>query len=138
MLALSAEVLRRDDAAQENRIITQEFSKTVDELVRILGVKLVALVGDVLETRAVRQWSTGTRSTSDGRKTIISFALKVADMISRRYNNRTAQSWFLGLNSHLGKRVPALVLRDLKDTDLDQIQATELEIIQAVETLTER
>jgi hypothetical protein len=80
-------------------------AELVTALRAVLGAKLVAYVGSVGDTRAVRQWAEGQR-----------LAFQVAGLLAERDDARVIQSWFQGMNPQLGDDSPARILRD---EDLD-------------------
>jgi hypothetical protein len=91
----------------------------VSELRDLLGAKLVAYLGGVKETRAVRQWAEGTREVSgseDLRR--LRLAYQAAKLISARDTPAVVQAWFQGLNPVLEDRSPVRVLRE---GDLDEV-----------------
>lgn len=78
------------------------------------------------ETRAVWQWSDGTRTIANpddvGRLRI---AYRAARLITEHDTHAVAQAWFQGLNPVLDDRAPALLLRDgeLADVGLQVLDA---------------
>src|SRR3954471_13497491 len=65
----------------------------------LLGAKLVAYLGRVKETRAVRQWAEGTRTIANPTDADrLRVAYRAAAMITARDSAHVAQSWFQGLN----------------------------------------
>jgi hypothetical protein len=125
-------------ALVEERIHAQPFAESVTRLVEILGAGLVAVLGDVKETRAVREWIEEKRHPSDRRQQILKFALYVAQLVASKYGREGAQSWFQGLNAHLEDEVPALVLRDLRDKNLDEVTKAERDVLAAARNFVER
>lgn len=98
---------------------TKEPIETVArELTDILGAQLVAYIGSVKETRAVREWSDGKRAPQGDTPRRLRFAFRVAKCIADSDGIETAQAWFQGLNPLLGNVSPAQLIRkgDL-DTD---------------------
>lgn len=85
----------------------------VKELRELLGAKLVAYLGGVKETRAVRQWAEGARaiSGSDDLQRL-RVAYQAARLLAERDEPGVVQAWFQGLNPVLGDRSPARLLRD--------------------------
>lgn len=85
----------------------------VQELVEILGTRLVAYLASVAETRAVRDWASGEREFKqpelDRR---LRYALYLATFIAEAESKHAAQSWFQGLNPQLEDRSPARLLRE--------------------------
>lgn len=85
----------------------------VKELRELLGASLVAYLGGVKETRAVRQWAEGTRAIS-GREDLqrLRVAYQAAKLVAERDDSDVVQAWFQGLNPVLGDRSPARLLRE--------------------------
>jgi hypothetical protein len=87
----------------------------VTGLRELLGVRLVAYLGGVRETRAVRQWAEGERRIGDhDDEQRLRVAYQAALLIISRDSREVAQSWFQGLNPQLDDRSPARVLREEK------------------------
>jgi hypothetical protein len=85
----------------------------VKELRDLLGAKLVAYLGGVKETRAVRQWAEGTRVVSgeeDLRR--LRVAYQAAKLLAERDTPAVVQAWFQGLNPAVADRSPARLLRE--------------------------
>lgn len=102
--------------AESSRMGTAELVTVLREL---LGAKLVAYLGGVQETRAVRQWADGDREISSPVVAQrLRIAYRAARMITERDSPAVAQTWFQGLNPGLDDRSPARLLRDgdLEDT----------------------
>lgn len=91
----------------------QEPSQVVQELVDILGARLVAYIASVTEARAVREWASGDREfKKPDIERRLRHALYVAMFISEAESQHAAQSWFQGLNPQLDDRSPARLLRE--------------------------
>ena len=91
----------------------------VKELRELLGAKLVAYLGGVRETRAVREWAEGSRtvqSPSDERR--LRLAYQIARLIGEKDSPGVVQAWFQGLNPQLDDRSPARLLRE---GDVDEV-----------------
>jgi hypothetical protein len=88
----------------------------VRALRELLGAKLVAYVGSVGETRAVRQWAEGLRHPSADVERRLRLTFQVAGLLAERDDARVIQSWFQGMNPQLEDDSPARMLRD---DDLD-------------------
>lgn len=87
----------------------------VQALLELLGARLVAFIGGVGETRAVRQWADGARAIRDrDDEQRLRIAYQAALLITGRDSHTVARSWFQGLNPQLDDRAPARVLRDEK------------------------
>lgn len=92
---------------------TWPISQVVGELREILGARLVAYLGDVKETRAVREWADGVREPqSEGVRLRLRDAYQIAALLSEREAPAVVQTWFLGMNPQLSDRSPARLLRD--------------------------
>ena len=88
----------------------------VSELVRdlrdILGAKLVAYLGSVKETRAVRQWGDGEREPAEDTMLRLRTAYHVAALLAERDSRAVVQAWFQGMNPQLDDIAPARLLRE--------------------------
>ena len=103
----------RPDLAAYTASIRLEPCVLVKELRELLGAKLVAYLGGVKETRAVRQWADGEREISSEQDVArLRLAYQVARMLSEREAPAVTQAWFGGLNPGLGDRSPARLLRE--------------------------
>lgn len=108
----------RPDLAYVNAVRLSS-AELAGELRALLGAKLVAYLGGVKETRAVRQWVEGTRQIAgvDNQRRL-RLAYQAAKLIAERDDPGVVQAWFQGLNPALADRSPARVLRD---GDLDDV-----------------
>ena len=86
--------------------------EVVSDLRDALGAKLVAYLGGVGETRAVRDWADGQRTPSDAAAQRLRTAFQIVALLREREGASTVASWFQGLNPELGDRSPARVLRE--------------------------
>ena len=94
-------------------------AQLVTELRDLLGAKLVAYLGGVKETRAVRQWADGTRQVAGGQDLRrLRLAYQAATLLAERDHPTVIQSWFQGLNPALADRSPARLLRE---GDIDDV-----------------
>lgn len=84
----------------------------VRELRDILGAKLVAYLGSVKETRAVRQWADGERKVSAETLLRLRSAYYIAAMLDERDDRSVVQAWFQGMNPQLDDVAPARLLRE--------------------------
>lgn len=102
--------------AEVARMDTPQLASSLRDL---LGAKLVAYLGGVKETRAVRQWAEGVRSIgSPVDLERLRIAYRAARMITERDSAEVAQVWFQGLNPALDDRSPARLLRE---GELDEV-----------------
>ena len=89
------------------------FPELAGELRELLGAKLVAYIGSVGETRAVREWIEGRRSPGSHEIQLkLRLAYEVASCIADADGPEIAQVWFQGLNPLLDDVSPARLLRD--------------------------
>ncbi|WP_342661381.1 hypothetical protein Rruber_05141 (plasmid) [Rhodococcus ruber] len=104
---LPPDVVAYNDAARMSQ------AELVMALQQLLGTKLVAYLGRVKETRAVRQWAAGTRTIgNDTDVHRLRLAYRITRLITAHDTPAVAQVWFQGLNPLLDDRPPALVLRE--------------------------
>jgi hypothetical protein len=102
----------RPDLTAHQKAMRAEFKDVVFELRELLGAKLVAYIGGVGETRAVRQWGEGERVPADRIQARLRLAYQVAATIAVNDSPKVAQVWMQGLNPQLDDRSPARILRD--------------------------
>jgi hypothetical protein len=93
--------------------VNLETAPLVAELREILGAKLVAYLGGVQETRAVRQWSEGSRNMPAETEARLRLAYHVAGIVAESNGHRVVQSWFQGMNPQLEDRSPARLIREM-------------------------
>ena len=101
------------ELAAYNEAVGMSSAELVTALRALLGAKLVAYLGGVKETRAVRQWAEGTRKigkTGDIER--LRVAYRAARMVNVRDNTAVVQAWFQGLNPYLDDVSPVRLLRD--------------------------
>jgi len=95
--------------------ISADIRQVVKELVEALGATMVAAIGGVSETRAVKQWMTDREPQ---RPHVLRFALQLAWVICEKGDRNMARAWFQALNPHLNDAVPLLLLRERPLTDI--------------------
>ncbi|MGH9057544.1 MAG: hypothetical protein ACRDYY_17045 [Acidimicrobiales bacterium] len=87
----------------------------VGELRQLLGVRLVAYIAGVSETRAVHQWASGSREIRDHEVADrVRLVYQVTQLLVSRDSDKVAQAWFQGLNPKLDDHSPARLLREGK------------------------
>ncbi|MET4097314.1 hypothetical protein [Arthrobacter sp. UYCu712] len=84
----------------------------VRDLRDLLGAKLVAYIGSVKETRAVRQWADGERKPSADVMLRLRTAYHVAALLAERDSRAVVQAWFQGMNPQLDDVPPTRLLRE--------------------------
>ncbi len=109
----------KPDLDAYNAALSMTTAQLVTALRDLLGAKLVAHLGKVKETRAVRQWAEGSREIGNPADLDrLRVAYRAAAVISQRDGHQVAQAWFQGLNPLLDDRSPARLLRD---GDLEEV-----------------
>jgi hypothetical protein len=103
----------RPDLPAYNEAVAMNSAELVSALRDLLGAKLVAYIGGVKETRAVRQWAEGSRTIAKSADLErLRVAYRAAWMINQTDSHRVVQAWFQGLNPLLDDVSPARLLRD--------------------------
>ena len=84
----------------------------VNGLNDLLGARLVAYIGSVKETRAVRQWASRERAPSQAVIRRLRDAYQIARVLTETNHSEVVQAWFQGMNPVLEGTPPARLLRD--------------------------
>lgn len=114
----------RPDLAAYEEATRASKNAVVTQLRDLLGVRLVAVIAGVKETRAVHEWADSDRPIrTPGVEVRLRTALQAARMISDAESSVVAQSWMQGLNPALNDQSPARVLRE---GDIDEDGASVL------------
>jgi hypothetical protein len=87
-------------------------AEVVDRLREILGAKLVAYLGSVKETRAIRLWAEGKREPSAEVVIRLRTAYHAAALLREKDSSAVVQAWFQGMNPRLEDVAPARLLRE--------------------------
>lgn len=95
--------------------ISSDIREVVKQLVDMLGATMVAAIGGVSETRAVKQWMTDREPQ---RPHVLRFALQLGWVICEKGDRNMARAWFQALNPHLNDSVPLLLLRERPLADI--------------------
>lgn len=95
--------------------ISSDIRSVVRELVEALGATMVAAIGGVSETRAVKQWMSDREPQ---RPHVLRFALQLAWIIGEKGDRNMVRAWFQGLNPHLNDAIPLLLLRERRLTEV--------------------
>jgi len=105
--------LRKVENEAHQRAYGVEFPDAVAQLVDLLGVQLVAIMGNVTDGRWVRDWKDKQREPRDPEvNPRLRLALQAAIMLTDNGRSpRVAQAWFQGGNPILDYSAPALVIR---------------------------
>lgn len=112
-------IARGDLRAYEEsvRLPTPEL---VERLRDLLGAKLVAYLGSVQETRAVRQWADSADARTPSTEVVnrLRMAYRIAALLREKDSAAVVQTWFQGMNPRLDDVAPARLLRE---GDLEQV-----------------
>ncbi|MBS42539.1 MAG: hypothetical protein CMH83_05105 [Nocardioides sp.] len=112
-------IARGDLRAYEEsvRLTTPEL---VERLRDLLGAKLVAYLGSVQETRAVRQWADAEDARTPSADVVnrLRMAYRIAALLREKDSAAVVQAWFQGMTPRLDDVAPARLLRE---GDLDQV-----------------
>src|SRR5262247_3604470 len=85
----------RPDLQAHDSAMRAPFHVVARELTDLLGVRLVAYIAKVSETRAVHEWGARGRGPKDGSVAPrLRLALQVASLIAQRDSPDVAQAWF--------------------------------------------
>lgn len=102
----------RPDLRAHSAATRLEFPVMVKELRELLGLRLVAYIAGVRETRTVREWAEGAHVKQTDVEPRLRAAFHVAAFIAEHDATSVVQAWFQGLNPQLEDRSPAQLLRD--------------------------
>ncbi|QGG39893.1 hypothetical protein [Aeromicrobium yanjiei] len=120
-MSIQARVARGDLRAYEDsvRLTPPEL---VERLRDLLGAKLVAYLGSVQETRAVRQWADAADRRTPSTEVLnrLRMAYRIAALLRGKDSAAVVQAWFQGMNPRLDDLAPARLLRE---GDLEQVGA---------------
>ncbi|MGH6689694.1 MAG: hypothetical protein ACREF4_03320 [Gammaproteobacteria bacterium] len=94
------------------------FPRIVKDVSGLIGLRLVAYIAGVVETRAVQQWVDGSRPMDPETEKRLRLAAQPAKLIAGHDSAAVAQAWFQGLNPQLDDRSPARLLREGDITDV--------------------
>ena len=90
----------------------------IGELRELLDAQLVAYLGGVPETRAVRQWAEGTRKPPAEAIRRLRLAYQVAGLLAEREDPQVVQAWLQGMNPQLDDVAPARFIREKSPDDV--------------------
>lgn len=84
----------------------------IGHLSDMLGAQLVAYIGSVKETRAVRQWASGERTPPPHVIKRLRNTYQIARFLLATASPAVVQAWFQGMNPLLGDAPPARLMRE--------------------------
>lgn len=103
-------------AARES--VELPLPELVERLRDLVGVRLVAYVGNVKNTRPVSDWANGHRSPGAEDEARLRLTFQAARLMRERYDATTVQSWMMGSNPALGYEAPARYIRENRAIDV--------------------
>lgn len=110
----------RPDLNAYNQAVRADFPAVARELTNLLGLRLVAYLAGVSETRAVREWIERGREPRGEVEGRLRLALRVALLLRDYDSKEVVRSWMQGLNPQLDDRSPARMIRE---GDLEEVGA---------------
>jgi hypothetical protein len=102
----------RGDLRAHEESVRLPAPELVERLRDLLGAKLVAYIGSVQETRAVRQWADASRAPSAEVLNRLRMAYRIASLLREKDSPSVVQAWFQGMNPRLDDVAPARLLRE--------------------------
>ncbi|WP_251453558.1 hypothetical protein [Microbacterium sp. Marseille-Q6648] len=103
-------------AAQEATALA--LPELVSRLRDIVGVRIVAYIGNVKNTRPVADWAEGRRRPGVEDEERLRLAFQAALLMRDRYEPTTIQSWLMGSNPALEHEAPARYIRQNRAVDV--------------------
>jgi len=88
-----------------------ELPELVARLRDIIGVRLVAYVANVKNTRPVADWASGRRKPGADDEQRLRLTFQAALLLRDTYSTGTIQSWLMGSNPALDDEAPARFIR---------------------------
>ncbi|WP_374976643.1 hypothetical protein ACEYYH_02100 [Microbacterium trichothecenolyticum] len=118
MTARTATAAQRPGLQAAREAVELPFPELVDRLRDLVGVRLIAYVGNVKNTRPVSDWAAGRRSPGAEDEERVRLAFQAARLMRDRYDPATIQSWLMGSNPALDYEAPARHIRDNRAVDV--------------------
>jgi hypothetical protein len=111
--------MARGDLQAYEASVRLDVPELVSALRDLLGARLVAYIGAVQETRAVRQWADPEDGRTPSTEVVhrLRLGYRIAALLSEKDSPTVVQAWFQGMNPRLEDVAPARLLRD---ADLDE------------------
>lgn len=102
---------QRPGLQAQRESVELSLADLVSRLRDLLGVRMVAYVGNVKNTRPVSDWASGQRSPGAEDEARLRLAFQAARLMHERYDTATIQSWMMGSNPALDFEAPARFIR---------------------------
>lgn len=114
------------DVRAYKQSVSTPFNVIIRDLIDLLGLRLVAEIAGVTETRAVREWADGIREARGTTHARLRFALRLVWLLASSSGSaEAARAWLECPSPQLGNRIPARVLRngDLEEVGPELVNA---------------
>ena len=89
-----------------------EIAALVRSLQDVLGQRLVAVIAQVSDVKAVGKWARGERVPHPDAERRLRDAFRVTQLLLKNESAATVRAWFMGMNPDLDDHAPALELAD--------------------------
>lgn len=109
-------------AEAHRRTVNATAAELASHLQTLLGQHLTSLLAGIDNPKTVGRWARGQVPHATN-LTRLRNAYHIATLLELGESAQTAQSWFMGMNPHLGDQAPALVLADQPDEAPRVLQA---------------
>ncbi len=117
-MVLKVESALRHLAQPRRRHATETpLAKQVSFLADVLGDRLAAVVLGTDDGQRLADWTSGGEVPDTASQRRIARVYTIVSTVQQAGDNETTRGWFLGANSDLDDRIPAVVIRD----DLDAV-----------------
>ena len=101
----------------EDAVIATPFPEAVSELVRLLGMRVTAVMLGADQSRTVRRWMDGSTTPQDDRvREKATFALLLTAIIRENSSADAVYSWMVCVNFRLRDRAPVMLIREAFET----------------------
>ena len=108
---MAAPTIPRPGLEAHKESIALPFPQIVSRLVKVIGRKLTAYVGNVKDVRSVTRWMEGNSAYGDT-EARLRLTFQVVHTLSEHDSPKIIQAWLMGVNPELGDRIPIRVLRE--------------------------
>jgi hypothetical protein len=95
-----------------DRAVRLTVPAIVGSLQDVLGQRLVAVLADISDAKAVGKWARGERSPHPDAEQRLRHAFQIVQLLLERESAETVRAWMVGMNPDLEDRAPALVLTE--------------------------
>jgi hypothetical protein len=89
-----------------------ELPAVVRSLQDVLGQRVVAVVADVSDAKAVGKWARGERTPHPETERRLRDAFQVTQLLLQHESAGTVRAWFLGMNPELDDQAPAMLVAE--------------------------